>query len=101
MLCWRIQGVSPCENLGNIQFFIANGTRIINSATISRGFKAGNGARQVGGYQGGGAGARGGNGGDGGGGGGGGSGYHDGSIEVIETGLGGSRSPRIVYRAIL
>ena len=97
---WRRQGISPCQSLGNIQFFIANGTRIINSATISRGFKAGNGVRQIGGYQGGGAGARGGNGGNGGGGGGG-SGYHDGSIQVIETGLGGSRSPRIVYRAIL
>jgi hypothetical protein len=98
---WRNQGVSPCQSLGNIQFFLENGTRITNSATISRGFKSGAGVRQVGGYQGGGAGARGGNGGDGGGGGGGGSGYHDGSIEVIETGLGGSRSPRIVYRAIL
>ena len=110
---WRNQGVSPCQSLGNIQFFLENGTRITNSATISRGFKAGAGVRQVSGYQGGGEGARGGNGGAvgtsifrgvtyfNGGGGGGGSGYHDGSIEVIETGLGGSRSPRIIFRAIL
>ena len=98
---WRNQGVSPCQSLGNIQFFLENGTRITNSATISRGFKSGNGVRQVGGYQGGGDGVRGGNGGDGSGGGGGGSGYHDGSIEVLETGLGGSRSPRIIFRAIL
>jgi hypothetical protein len=100
-LFWRNRGVSSCQSLGNIQFFLENGTRITNSATISRGFKAGAGIRQVSGNQGGGNGARGGNGGDGGGGGGGGSGYHDGSIEVLETGLGGSRSPRIVYRAIL
>ena len=98
---WRNQGVSPCQSLGNIQFFLENGTRITNSATISRGFKSGNGVRQIGGYQGGGDGVRGGNGGDGSGGGGGGSGYHDGSIEVLETGLGGSRSPRIIFRAIL
>ena len=98
---YRNRGISPCQNLGNIQFFLEDGTRITNSATISRGFKTGFGVRQVGGYQGGGAGVRGGNGGDGGGGGGGGSGYHDGSIQVLQTGLGGSRSPRIVFRAIL
>ena len=105
---WRNRGVSPCQSLGNIQFFLENGTRITNSATISRGFKSGTGVRQIGGYQGGGAGVRGGNGGAGGdrrgrdvGAGGGGSGYHDGSIEVLETGLGGSRSPRIIFRAIL
>ena len=94
------EGFSPWQNMGNIQFRLANGTNVSNSAVISRGFKAGAGIRQIGGYQGGGAGARGGNGGNGGGGGGG-SGYHDGSIEVIETGLGGSRSPRIIFRAIL
>jgi hypothetical protein len=97
---YRNRGISPCQNLGNIQFFLEDGTRITNTATISRGFKTGLGVRQVGGYQGGGAGVRGGNGGDGGGGGGG-SGYHDGSIQVLQTGLGGSRSPRIVFRAIL
>ena len=98
---WMNEGFSPWQNMGNIQFRLANGTNVSNSAVISRGFKAGAGIRQIGGYQGGGAGARGGNGGNGGGGCGGGSGYHDGSIEVIETGLGGSRSPRIIFRAIL
>ena len=98
---WRDRGFSPCQLMGNIQFYTDNGTLITNSAVISRGFKSGLAYRQVGGYQGGGLGARGGNGGDGGGGGGGGSGYHDGSIQVLQTGLGGSRSPRIVFRAIL
>jgi hypothetical protein len=99
---WRRRGISPCQSLGDIQFFTANGTRITNSATISRGFKAANGVRQVGGYQGGGNGARGGNGAaDTTAGGGGGSGYHNGSIQVIETGLGGNRGDaRIVFRAV-
>jgi hypothetical protein len=99
---WRRRGISPCQSLGDIQFFTANGTRITNSATISRGFKAGNGVRQVGGYQGGGNGARGGNGAaDTTAGGGGGSGYHDGSIQVIETSLGGNRGDaRMVFRAV-
>ena len=38
---WRNQGKSPCENLGNIQFFLSNGTKVTNSATIDRGYKAG------------------------------------------------------------
>jgi hypothetical protein len=99
---WRNQGFAPCQLMGNIQFFTDNGTRIANTATISRGFKSGLAYRQVGGYIGGGLGARGGNGAaDTTAGGGGGSGYHNGSIQVIETGLGGnSGDARIVFRAV-
>lgn len=104
---WRNQGFSPCQNMGNVQFRLANGTIVSNSATISRGFKAGYGVRQTAGAGDsgaiGGTGATGGNGGTGGGGGGGGSGYQDGSIEVVQTTLGGntSTSARIIVRAIL
>jgi hypothetical protein len=103
---WRNRGFSPCQNMGNVQFFLANGTIVRNSAVISRGFKAGFGIRQTAGAGDsgatGGTGATGGNGGTGGGGGGGGSGYHDGSIEVVQTTLGGntSTSSRIIIRAI-
>jgi hypothetical protein len=104
---WRNQGFSPCQNMGNVQFRLANGTIVSNSATISRGFKAGFGIRQTAGAGDsgaiGGTGATGGNGGTGGGGGGGGSGYQDGSLQVIQTTLGGntSTSARIIVRAIL
>jgi hypothetical protein len=104
---WRNQGFSPCQNMGNIQFRLANGTNVSNSAVISRGFKAGRGIRQTAGAGDsgakGGTGATGGNGGTRGGGGGGGSGYQDGSIQVVQTTLGGntSTSARIIVRAIL
>ena len=103
---WRNQGFSPCTNMGNVQFFLANGTRVTNSATISRGFKAGFGIRQTAGAGDsgakGGTGATGGNGGTGGGGGGGGSGYQDGSIEVVQSILGGNKDTiaKIIVRAI-
>ena len=104
---WSQQGISPCQNLGNTQFRTANGTVVGNSAVISRGFKAGRGVRQTAGAGDsgaiGGTGATGGNGGTSGGGGGGGSGYQDGSIQVVQTTLGGntSTSARIIIRAIL
>jgi hypothetical protein len=103
---WRNVGFSACTNMGNVQFRLANGTLVSNSAVISRGFKAGFGIRQTAGAGDsgaiGGTGATGGNGGTGGGGGGGGSGYHDGSIEVVQTTLGGNleKSSRIIIRAI-
>jgi hypothetical protein len=103
---WTQFGYSPCQDVGNVQFFLANGTRVTNSATISRGFKAGYGVRQTAGAGDsgaiGGTGATGGNGGTGGGGGGGGSGYQDGSLEVVQTTLGGNTGtvPRIIVRAI-
>jgi hypothetical protein len=103
---WRNQGFSACQNMGNVQFRLAGGTLVTNSAVISRGFKAGYGVRQTAGAGDsgaiGGTGATGGNGGTGGGGGGGGSGYQDGSVEVVQTRLGGNpdRSASITVRAI-
>lgn len=103
---WNKVGISACQNMGNIQFRLANGSVVSNSAVISRGFKAGYGVRQTAGFGRngaiGGTGATGGNGGDGGSGGGGGSGYHDGSIEVVKTTLGGNleKSAKIIVRAI-
>ena len=103
---WNTQGFSACQNMGNVQFRLADGTVVSNSAVISRGFKAGRGVRQTAGAGDngaiGGTGATGGNGGTGGAGGGGGSGYHDGSIEVVQTTLGGNleKSSRIIVRAI-
>ena len=39
---WRAQGLSPCANIsGNTQFRLADGTIVTNTASISRGFKAG------------------------------------------------------------
>jgi len=95
---YRNQGLSPCQNLGDVQFRIADGRIVTNSDVISRGFKAGLGIRQTaglglnGGGQGG-NGATGGNGGNGGGGGGGGSGYTDGSVTIISTRQGGNPGP--------
>jgi hypothetical protein len=103
---WNTQGFSACQNMGNVQFRLADGTVVSNSAVISRGFKAGRGVRQTAGAGDngaiGGTGATGGNGGTGGAGAGGGSGYHDGSIEVVQTTLGGNleKSSRIIVRAI-
>lgn len=100
---WR--STSPCSNLGNIQFRVADGTLITNSATIARGYKAGYGIRQTSGVgsNGGGNGGAGATGGSGGntGGGGGGSGYTDGSVTVISTQQGGnSSSARMVIRSV-
>ena len=99
---WRQQGRVSCEDLGRIKFRLSNGTEILNSASINRGYKDGYAINQTAGsflaaerigY--GGNGATGGNGtsetslyySNGGGGG---SGYHDGSVKVIETTLGGN-----------
>jgi len=85
---WRQQGKAPCDNLGTTKFRTANGTEVSNTASITRGYKAGYniiqtaGAAdpnsQVGGFTMSGKGGTGANGGDGatnGAGGGGGSGY--------------------------
>ena len=85
---WRQQGKAPCDNLGTTKFRTANGTEVSNTASITRGYKAGYniiqtaGAAdpnsQVGGFTSSGKGGTGANGGDGatnGAGGGGGSGY--------------------------
>jgi hypothetical protein len=107
---WRKQGKTACEDLGKIKFFLGDGTVIQNSAQIDRGYKDGYPINQTGGaglsFTGeGGHGATGGNSGSGDsllGAGGGGSGYHDGSVSVIETTLGGnsSRNTRFVIRDI-
>jgi hypothetical protein len=102
---WANAGFSPCENyFGQARNFsaIVSGTFFRGTAFIDRGFKpsewayrtnGGNGFNNDGG---GGNGTIGGNAAQSGtgGGGGGGSGYHDGSIQVISTQLGGNTSER-------
>ena len=93
---WRDQGKSPCQDLGNVKFFLPDGTQLTNSATINRGFKSGYSITQTAGLKtvvgggNGGSGATGGRGSTNNFGGGGGSGYSDGTIEVISSTIGGS-----------
>jgi hypothetical protein len=93
---WAQQGIAPCADVAvSGKFRISDGTEIANTASITRGYKAGYNIMQTAGR---GINAfRGGNGvvgGDGGsgsdGGGGGGSGYTDGSVTVVSTQQGGS-----------
>jgi len=99
---WAIQGKSPCEDLGKVNFRTASGTSVTNSTSdITRGFKADlsyslggnhgfrlNGGNSQFGNGGGGCGAIGGNATSNGvGGGGGGSGYTNGAVTVVDTGL--------------
>lgn len=89
------QSTSPCADLGITQFLWGQTTPIPGTGRINRGFKQGYGIRNTpgrgsGGGDGGG-GTTGGDGGTSGGGGGGAGGYTDGSVEVVETQLGGSR----------
>ncbi len=102
---YRNQGVAPCTDVGSVQFRQSDGTIVTNTATITRGFKAGYsvqetiGASTTGGGRGG-AGATGGDGGEQGSGGGGGSGYTDGSVTVVSSILGGSNDvARVIIRA--
>jgi len=101
---WK--GTSPCAIMGNVQFYVANGTLITNSATISRGFKAGYSIRTTAGLGAntggnGGTGATGGAGGSSAGGGGG-SGYSDGSFTIVSTQQGGNTgAARVVIRTAL
>ena len=103
---WRQQGVSPCSDVGNTQFRLSDGTLVTNTASITRGFKAGYGINETAGLESsnggrGGNGATGGFGGINGSGGGGGSGYTDGSITVVSTQLGGStENAKVVLRVI-
>ena len=103
---WRQQGVSPCSDVGNTQFRLSDGTLVTNTASITRGFKAGYGINETAGLESsnggrGGNGATGGFGGTNGSGGGGGSGYTDGSITVVSTQLGGcTENAKVVLRAI-
>lgn len=95
---WLSQGISPCSNMGFTQFYNANGSLIIQSFFIDRGFKPGytitstegagisNGGNGGGGATGGGGGNQGG--------GGGGSGYTDGSYTILSTSSGGNTSSK-------
>jgi hypothetical protein len=100
---WQAQGVSACADVGTTQFRLSDGTVVTNTASITRGFKAGYDIRQTAGAGNGGGnggfGATGGNGGITGGGGGGGSGYSDGSVTLVSTQLGGNfGNPKVVIR---
>ena len=104
---WNTQGYSPCSDLGQQQFVLANGQINTSTATILRGYKAADvnsdyGFRHNGGNSqviganglfvgGGGAGAGGGNAASGAdSGGGGASGYSNGSVTIISTQQGGN-----------
>lgn len=92
---YRNQGRSSCQNVGTTKFRLSNGTQVTNSASLTRGFKAGYAINSTGGRGNsngkgnGGHGARGGQGSTTGGGGGG-SGYTDGSVTVVATTQGGN-----------
>ena len=103
---YRDQGFAACSDVGSVKFLQSDGTEVSNTATITRGFKAGysiietNGIHNTNGGRGG-AGATGGDGGEQGAGGGGGSGYTDGSVEVVSSVLGGSNGvARINLRVV-
>jgi hypothetical protein len=93
---WAQQGISACADVAvSGKFRISDGTEIANTASITRGYKAGYNIIQTAGagtnaFRGG-NGVVGGDGGSGNGcGGGGGSGYTDGSVTVVSTQQGGS-----------
>ncbi len=88
---WHIQGKTPCEDVGNIKFYNADGIINNDTSVLIRGYKSGQGFRNNGGAAsgnqgGGGSGARGGSGalGDGAGGGGA-SGYASSEIELLNS----------------
>jgi hypothetical protein len=104
---WAQNGASACNDMGGTtQFRLPDGTLVENSAEIIRGFKAGYNIMETGGSNestNGGVGGNGATGGNGGsqGGGGGGSGYQDGSIDVVDTQLGGStENAKVVLRVV-
>ena len=95
---WAQQGIGACDDIGTGKFRLSDGTIVTNTVSgITRGYKAGYNIIQTGGVSltsnggNGGCGVAGGSGTqNGSGGGGGGSGYHDGSVTVVDTRLGGS-----------
>jgi len=105
---WAQQGLAPCVDItGNSQFRLSNGTLITNSASITRGYKAGYNIIQTAGVNQtpncgkGGNGATGGNGAITLGGGAGGSGYTDGSVTVVSTQQGGSTgNAKVIIRVV-
>jgi hypothetical protein len=104
---WRQEGVSPCSDVGTTQFRLSAGAIVTNTASITRGFKAGYGINETSGQGSagggnGGSGATGGQGGTNGSGGGGGSGYTDGSVTVVSTQLGGStEDAKVILRLVV
>jgi hypothetical protein len=104
---YRDQGISQCSDVGAVKFRWSDGTEISDTATITRGYKAGYNIIQTAGSRGSSDGANGGNGASGGdagtsGGGGGGSGYTDGSVTVVSTQLGGSTfsDAKVILRVV-
>jgi len=104
---WAQQGKTPCEDLGNVQFRLSDGSAVSNTtSTITRGYKDGYNIIEtagiaVGNGGNGGNGAVGGVGGGDGSGGGGGSGYTSGAVTVVSSTLGGSIGDvRIVLRLV-
>ena len=106
---WAQQGIPPCQDMtsavGITRFRLPDGTPVMNSKMIFRGFKAGYNIMETAGNKSsnggkGGNGATGGNGGTEGGGGGG-SGYTDGSITVVTTQQGGSNGDaKVILRLV-
>lgn len=89
---WKNQGKSSCEDLGETNFRLSDGTIVLNSAVLKRGYKDGYGINQTGGQ----SDSTGGNGGDGvfggdggidGNGGSGGSGYFLKRSSTVQNGL--------------
>jgi hypothetical protein len=103
---WAQQGISACADVAvSGKFRISDGTEIANTASITRGYKAGYNIIQTAGMARtviAGKGGNGRQGGEGGfsAGGGGGSGYQDGSVTVVDTRLGGSTSAKVVIRVV-
>ena len=104
---WAQQGKGACDDIGTGKFRQSDGTIVTNTVSgITRGYKAGYNIIQTGGVSltsnggNGGCGVAGGSGTqNGSGGGGGGSGYHDGSVTVVDTRLGGSTADgKVVLR---
>ena len=105
---YRDQGVSACDDVGSVKFRWSDGTEISNTASITRGYKAGlnyiqtAGKKETSSSGNGGNGAKGGQGGSNGYGGAGGGGYQDGSITVESTQLGGSTfdDAKVILRVV-
>ena len=104
---WRGEDVGACDDVGNVQFRLPDGSIVVPSGTIERGYKAGYNIMQTGGLgvdvldANGGAGVSGGMGASASSGGGGGAGYNaNGTINVISTEQGGSTfaQARVVMR---
>ena len=105
---WRDQGVSACSDVGSVKFRWSDGTELTDTASITRGYKAGYNLIQSKGKRGsdssghGGSGVNGGAGGLNNYGGGGGAGYTDGSVTVVSTQLGGSSfsDAKVILRVV-